>query len=232
VSKEPITPKTNIVVAEDHISSTVEAPICAYKLVTTEILEDIVKNTIADKISVSDLIRAMHSGGFGLIMTIFSLPIIIPLPPPFPSILSTPMVLFSFQMMVGFKAPYLPKRFSNLSVSRKILAMMVEKSSPYIRKAESIVRPRLLILSSGLAIRIVGFFCFIFSASVLLPMPLSNFIPGMGVLIASFGLLGRDGILILVGLVIGCIGIAITTTATLLGVEVIYAIKDFILNWF
>ena len=200
--------------------------------ITTEILEDVVKKTTADKISVSDLIIAMDAGGFGLIMTIFSLPIIIPLPPPFPSLISIPMVIFSFQMMVGYKSPRLPKKLSNLSVSRNVLAMMVEKSAPYIRKAESFVRPRLSMLSSDWFRKIIGFFCFAFSMSVLLPLPLSNFIPGMGVLIASFGLLGRDGVIILSGLLIGCIGIAITATAVFLGVEALYFIKDFILNLF
>jgi hypothetical protein len=68
--------------------------------------------------------------------------------------------------------------------------------------------------------------------SVLLPMPLSNFIPGMGILIASFGLLGRDGLIILSGLIVGCIGIVITTTAVLLGVEAIYIVKNWFLHWF
>jgi hypothetical protein len=200
------------------------------KTVTTEILEDVVNKTTADKISVNDLIIAMDAGGFGLIMTIFSLPIIIPLPPPFPSLISIPMVIFSFQMMVGYKSPRLPKKFSNLSVKRSVLAMMVEKSAPYIAKAETLVRPRLLILSSSWFRQIIGMFCFIFSMSVLLPLPLSNFIPGMGVLIASFGLLGKDGVIILLGLIIGCIGIAITATAVLLGVEAFNFIKDFFLN--
>ncbi len=202
------------------------------KTITTEILEDVVKKTTADKISINDLMIAMDAGGFGLIMTIFSLPIIIPLPPPFPSLISIPMVVFSFQMMLGYKSPRLPKRLSNLSVSRNVLAMMIEKSAPYIRKAETLVKPRLAIFSSGWFHQIIGLFCFIFSMSVLLPMPLSNFIPGMGVLIASFGLLGRDGVMILSGLIIGCIGITITTTAVFLGVEAIYIIKDWVLNWF
>lgn len=202
------------------------------KTITTEILEDVVNKTTADKISVNDLMVAMDSGGFGLIMTIFSLPIIIPLPPPFPSLISIPMVVFSFQMMIGCKSPRLPKRLSNLSISRNVLAMMIEKSAPYIRKAESFVRPRLLIFSSRWFHQIIGLFCFIFSMSVLLPMPLSNFIPGMGILIASFGLLGRDGLIILSGLIVGCIGIVITTTAVLLGVEAIYIVKNWFLHWF
>lgn len=202
------------------------------KLATAEILEDIVKKTVADKITISDLILAMNSGGFGLVMTIFSLPIIIPLPPPLPSIISIPMILFSFQMIIGYKSPHLPRIFSNLSISRKTLAMIVEKSSPYIRKAEAIVKPRFMILSSELAIRIIGLFCFIFSMSVLLPMPLSNFIPGIGILIASFGLLGRDGLIIIFGIVIGSLGVVVTATAIFFGVEAIYAIKNFIINWF
>jgi hypothetical protein len=201
------------------------------KVVTTEILEGVINKTSADKISINDLIVAMDAGGFGLIMTIFSLPIIIPLPPPFPSLISIPMVVFSFQMMLGYKSPKLPKRFSNFSIKRSVLAMMVEKSSPYIKKAESFVRPRLLPLSSDWFIKIIGFFCFAFSMSVLLPLPLSNFIPGLGVLIASFGLLGKDGIIILLGLLIGCLGVVITAAAVFLGVEAVYLVKNWIINW-
>ena len=201
------------------------------KLSTTEILEDVIKKNSADKISVHNLVLAMNSGGFGLIMTIFSLPIIIPLPPPFPSLMSIPMVIFSFQMMIGYKSPHLPKKLSNFSVKRSVLATMIEKSSPYIIKAESLVRPRLPMFSSDWFVRIIGLFCFVFSMSVLLPLPLSNFIPGMGVLVTAFGLLGRDGLIILLGLLIGCIGLFITATTVFFGVEVIYLVKDWVLNF-
>ena len=202
------------------------------KIITTEILEDVVNKTTADKISIVDLVSAMDAGGFGLVMTIFSLPIIIPLPPPFPSFIAVPMALFSFQMMIGCKLPKLPKMLSNISVKRSILAMMVEKSSPYIKKAESFVKPRLKALSSSWFRKVIGFFCFIFSFSVLLPLPLSNFLPGMGVLITAFGLLGGDGAIIILGLFVGCLGILITAIAVFLGVEAFSMIKDFALNWF
>ncbi|MFT5703183.1 MAG: hypothetical protein ACJAZX_001511 [Rickettsiales bacterium] len=202
------------------------------KVETTQILEDVVSKTFADKISIKDLITAMDAGGFGLIMTIFSLPILIPLPPPFPSLVSIPMMIFSFQMMIGFHSPKLPKKLSNLSIKRHILATMIEKSAPYIRKAETIVRPRLLIFSSDWFHQIIGFFCFMFSLSVLIPVPLSNFIPGMGVLIASFGVLRRDGVMILIGLLLGCLGIVITIIALLLGVEAFGILKNWVLTIF
>ncbi len=99
--------------------------------------------------------------------------------------------------------------------------MLVNKSSPYIRKVERILRPRLLFMTSPFADRIVGFFVLLFSSFVLLPIPLSNFIPGLGVLVISFGLLGKDGLVILLGIFIGISGIAISLAALILGAEFI-----------
>ncbi|MCA9423307.1 MAG: exopolysaccharide biosynthesis protein, partial [Nitrospira sp.] len=43
-----------------------------------------------------------------------------------------------------------------------------------------------------------------------LPIPLTNFPPGWGILIMSLGLLSKDGITILIGMIIGTIGVGIT----------------------
>jgi hypothetical protein len=190
-----------------------------HKIITTQVIEDAVNSSSTDRIPVRDLVQAMDSVGFGLVMMIFAFAIIIPTPPPFPSIISIPLVLFSLQMMIGYQAPKLPKKFSNLTVKRSVLATLVKKSSPYINKVERILRPRLLFMTSNIADRIIGFFVLLFSSFVLMPMPLSNFIPGLGVLIISFGLLGKDGLVIILGILVGLAGIAISTTAVVLGVE-------------
>jgi len=192
-----------------------------YKIITTQVIEDVVNSSSSDRIPFRDLVSAMDSVGFGLVMMIFAFGIIIPTPPPFPSIISIPLVVFSMQMMIGYQAPKLPQKFSKLTVKRSVLAMLVKKSSPYIRKVERILRPRLLFMTSNIADRIVGFFVLLFSSFVLLPMPLSNFIPGLGVLIISFGLLGKDGLIIILGILVGLAGIAISVTAVVLGAEFI-----------
>lgn len=192
-----------------------------HKIITTQVIEDVVNSSSADRVSVSDLVQAMDSVGFGLVIMIFAFGIIIPTPPPFPSIISIPLVVFALQMMIGYPAPKLPKKFSNLTVKRSVLAMLVNKSSPYIRKVERILRPRLLFMTSNIADKIVGFFVLLFSSFILLPIPLSNFIPGLGILIISFGLLGKDGLVIILGIVVGLAGIAISFTAVLLGAEFI-----------
>lgn len=198
------------------------------KVIATQVLEDVVNSSSGDRVLVKDLVDAMDSVGFGLAIMIFAFGIIIPLPPPFPSIISIPLVIFAAQMMAGYTSPKLPKRFANLTVKRSVLAMLIQKSSYYIRKVEKILRPRFAFMLYPGMERVIGFFIFIFSSFVLLPMPLSNFIPGLGVLIISLGLLGKDGVVVLLGIITGLTGIAISVTAVILGVEFFRYIKNFI----
>ena len=88
------------------------------KIITTQILEDLVNRSTADKVSVGDIINSMEAIGFGLALMIFSLGIIIPLPPPFPSIISLPLVVFSAQMVIGMSAPKLPTWLAKKEVKR------------------------------------------------------------------------------------------------------------------
>jgi hypothetical protein len=200
------------------------------KIITTQIIEDVVNRTSSDRILVRDLVEAMESIGFGLAMMIFSLGIIIPLPPPFPSIIALPLLIFSMQMILGYCAPKLPKMFSNLSVKRSVVAMLVRKSAPYIRKIEAILRPRWSFMISPNVERIIGFFTLVFAAFIAMPIPFSNFIPGIGILIISFGLLGKDGLVVCCGIFIGLIGMAVSIVAILLGVEALYYFKNLFLN--
>ncbi len=197
------------------------------KIITTQVIEDVVSNSSADRIPVRDLVEAMESVGFGLAMMVFAFGVIIPMPPPIPGIISIPLMIFSLQMIAGYASPKLPKKFSDMSVKRSILAMLVKKSVPYIRKVERFLRPRWSFMINQTAERIIGIFTLLFSFFVLLPLPLSNFIPGLGVLIISFGLLGKDGLVIIVGMFVGMMGIAISITAVLLGVEALQYLKHF-----
>ncbi|MBM3579466.1 MAG: exopolysaccharide biosynthesis protein [Alphaproteobacteria bacterium] len=193
-----------------------------HKIITTQVIEDVVNSTSSDRVPIRDLVYAMESVGFGLVMMIFALAITIPTPPPLPSIISVPLIVFSLQMMLGYSSPKLPKRFADLTVKRSVLATLVNKSAPYIRKIELILKPRLAFMTTKTAERLIGFFSLLFSSFILLPIPLSNFIPGLGILITSFGLLGKDGLVVLLGITVGIFGITVSIATVMLGVEVVY----------
>lgn len=194
----------------------------------TELLQDVVNKTTVDKVKIKDLIDAMDFAGFGLVMMIFSFAVLIPSPPPFPSIMSIPLVIFSAQMMVGFSVPHLPKMFAKTEVKRSTLMALAQKSAPYINKIERLLVPRLFFLFNPIAERIIGAMIFIFAMFILLPIPLSNFLPGLGILIISFGLLAKDGLVIILGIIIGMLGIAVSVAALILGIEIFSHIKNLI----
>lgn len=197
------------------------------KRTASDVLQGVVDNNTADKITLEEIKFALHERGFGLIMIVFALPLSvpIPMPPGVTAIPSIPLLLFSLQMVWGIDSPWLPKWVSKKSFNRETLAMLVMKASPYLTKVEKLLRPRLTFASSKLGERVVGVFCLVFSVSIAVPLPLTNFIPALGIVLMSLGLISKDGILIVFGMAVGTTGVLITTTILIFGVAVIDFLK-------
>jgi len=190
-----------------------------YNSPTSDILEGVVRDVTTDRISIQQMLLAMKASGFAIIMFLFGLPIVIPLPPPTPSLTAIPLLFFSFQMALGFNSLWLPKWLGNLSVKRSTLALLFEKSAPFIRRFERVAKRRLLFMSSMFGERVVGFFSFLFACSILIPVPLTNLIPGIGIIVMAFGLLGKDGLIVLLGILTGVCGVIFTGAIIIFGKE-------------
>lgn len=195
----------------------------------SEALHGMVRKNSADKISLYEVKSALHERGFGLIMLIFSLPLCLPLPlPPGATALpSIPLLLFSLQMVVGRDSPWVPMWLGKKTIKRQTLAMIIEKGAPYLQKVERFLRPRFSFTSSLGGERLVGLFCLIFSASIAVPLPLTNFIPAIGIAIMSLGLLSKDGITIIAGMFVGSCGVTLTASILIFGKSVIEKIFMF-----
>jgi hypothetical protein len=199
---------------------------------TTDLLEDVVVNNTSDMIYIKDIINNMNQGGFALIMLIFSLPILVPLPPPLPSFIALPLLIFSFQMMVGFSSPKVPKFIGNKQIKRQLLAKIIEKSVFQLRKTEKFVKSRWSFIFDIFNERIIGFLVIIFALSILVPLPLTNLLPGISILIISLSLLSKDGLILLFGLFIGISGVLMTISILFFGAGIIVTAKNYILNFF
>jgi len=185
----------------------------------SDVLEGVLRGNNADYISFQELNYALHERGFGLLMLFFSLPLAIPFPAPpgFTLIPSIPLLLFSIQMLRGMEAPWLPAWVGNKKIKRKTVALIVEKTAPYLKKMERLMRPRLSFASSKGGEKIVGLFALIFSLSIMIPLPLTNLIPAIGILLMSLGLLSRDGVPIILGMAVGTFGVTLTILIIILG---------------
>lgn len=179
---------------------------------TSESLALVVANNTNGTISIGEIKNALLERGFGILLAISALPLClpVPVPPGYTTFFSIPLFIFSGQMMFGMRAPWLPKWVEKKKVKRISFHKLVDKANPWLQKIERYLQPRITYISTRMWERVIGIFAFIFSVSIAIPLPLTNFPPGWGILIMSLGLLSRDGLTILIGMIIGTIGVGIT----------------------
>ncbi len=178
---------------------------------TSELLQLIVVQNTNEMITVDEIKNSLHERGFAVLLAIATLPICLPFPAPpgYTTIFAVPLFIFSVQMICGMKAPWIPQWLGKKAMKRGTLDKLITKATPWLRKIESYMHPRLTYISVHAWERIIGIFSFIFSISIALPIPLINFLPGLGILIMSLGLLSKDGLTIFAGMIVGTIGVGI-----------------------
>ena len=125
-----------------------------------------------------------------------------------------------------FRSPWLPKWLTRISVKRKILRFVILKSSPLLKKIEKFLKPRLVFITTGHGHQIIGFFATIFAICIALPLPFTNFIPALGIIAMSLGLLSRDGLIIFIGILIGIVGTIFTLAIIILGKKIALGLID------
>lgn len=192
----------------------------------SEVLEDAAQHYQSkhaeDRVSLGELMQVMHERGFGILLVIFVLPNCVPIPAPgVVSLTAIPLLFLSWQMLMGRDYPWLPSWIQNKTIRRTLLAKIVEKASPVMRKIEKLLRPRVSFATSETGEKIVGAFCFLFSLCIAVPLPWTNFIPGYGVMIMALGLLSRDGITIGIGMLVGLFGTVLTLSILIFGMEAV-----------
>ena len=178
-------------------------------------------NEIADtfrnqeNIKLGDILKAMERRGFGILIFIFNLPNLVPIPG-ITAIFSVPVIFISFQMMLGFKSPWLPVWVREKNVSYNTLQAAITKVNSYLTKVEKHIKP------SGE--RLVGFLCLISAITYALPVPFANLLPVMSVLIVSLGFFNKDGLVVTLGGITAILGVAFTVIVALTGLHAAYAL--------
>lgn len=188
---------------------------------TSEMLTKVVKNNNNDSITVEEIKNSLNERGFGILMAVASLPLCLPFPAPpgYTTFFSIPLFIFSIQMIFGMDSPWLPEWICRKKIRRTKLANFIEKAVPLLHKIEKLLKPRMINGNIEKWEKLIGFSSFIFAISIAIPLPLTNLPPGYGILIMSLGLLSKDGLTILIGLIIGIIGVILTCFVIKFGAE-------------
>lgn len=167
--------------------------------------------------TLGELLDALDERAFGLMLLLLALPCCIPFLWGIPQIVAVPMIALTAQLALGRTDPWLPEKLRSRPFVIDDMRGIVTRAKRYLGWVERLAHPRLSFLTEGRAVRIVGVLLLIPCASILVPLPSTNTAPGIGVAIASVGLIERDGLLTLFGLAFGLAWVLL-----LVGVVVLY----------
>lgn len=190
-----------------------------------EILVEIAADPMRERVSIADLVAALHDRAFGALMLIFAIPNAVPSIPGTSAILGAPLIFLAVQLAFGRK-PWLPAFIANRSMLRSDFASMVDRVAPWIRRAEKLLRPRFTILARPPAEYAIGALCLLMAIILFLPIPLGNMLPAIAICFFSLALLERDGVWVVLGVLLSIASTVIASAVIFAAVKALILLID------
>jgi hypothetical protein len=143
-------------------------------------------------------------------MFIFAVPNIIPTPPGTSAILGLPLVILTWQVLIGRQSLWLPAIVRQRRISRELIASFVSKVTPVMARLERVLKPRIgILVSSDAAERVIGLVTFPLAVALFLPIPFGNILPAAAIACIALGLAERDGLAVAVGYALSLASVAL-----------------------
>lgn len=180
-------------------------------------------------IGFSDILTHFKTQSFGLLLVFLALPSALPFPAPG---YSTPfgilLALLGLQLFFGRKEPWCPKKMASmrLNFSPKMFGWTLK----VLGLIEWFAKPRFRYLHRFCGQRAMGLSVFLLACIQALPIPLTNTLPALIILIFGLGLLEEDGLLLALaqGLAISAIAgyLFVGYWISVFGLEGLICLKD------
>ncbi|MCV9940791.1 exopolysaccharide biosynthesis protein [Boseaceae bacterium BT-24-1] len=163
------------------------------------------------RIAVRDIVAALRDRAYALLVVLLGLPNCLPMPPPIPLVCGLVLAFVAAQMLMARATPWLPQRLLNRSIAQADLARAVQRALPPLVRLERFSKSRLTMLGGPFALPVLGAVLLILALGLIVAAPFIGQIPlGLAVCLVGLGLVERDGVLIIVGAVVGAIGLALS----------------------
>jgi len=156
-----------------------------------------------ERVTLGDLIHRLGQSGFGLALIALALPAMIPIPGPFGMITGCCLVLIACQMLVGCHRLALPRFLADRHVTADGVKAVITQALPWVKRLEAIVREgRWKSLTGRSSHALVGIPVLLLAVVLALPIPFGNVGPVASLLVIGLSLVARDGLALMVGLVL------------------------------
>lgn len=191
-------------------------------------LRDAIRKLGRDRVAVGEVLDALGSRAFGLSIIIVMAPVCLPMPPGVPTVAGVILSIFAMQMLLGYKAPWLPRWLRTKTIGRSKLLSGIDDIERRLKFIERIARPRFQSLTQGTFARIYGLVFLVLGLILILPIPfLGNMPPALAAGVVALALAQRDGLLALFGLAASGGAVVFSYYAWHFGFEAVARIREF-----
>ncbi len=174
------------------------------------LLDDFALGDPKDVLRLGDLLSGFGQSAFGLVLFIAVLPAFIPIPGVGGAIGGPLVILIGAQLLLGLGKLWLPRFIANRGPHRSAMITFRTLLAPWLRRLEKLVRPRLHgVLDHKIALCFTGLLLVLLGVLLALPIPFTNYVFGVLLLLFALALLERDGALMLVAWVAGSIAVIV-----------------------
>lgn len=186
-------------------NSLVKAVIASEAPRLSEQFTHLIEMLSAHPVQLRDILAVMHGRAYTLLLILLSLPFCQPIPlPGFSTPFGVVIVLIGARLSLRLD-PWLPRRALDYEIRADVLLPVLTGSRKLIRRLEYFLRPRWsLLLDLGLLHHLYGAIILVCGILLLLPLPVpfSNLLPALTVVLLAAGMLEKDGYFVIAGLLV------------------------------
>ncbi len=183
------------------------APVTRYMRRISARLKEVAEGD-ATKLTLGGFIELMGPGAHRLLLFVLALLNMIPGPPGFGGLLAWTTLAVALAMVLG-RPIRLPGILARRKLPLKPLVIASKRAIDLAGLLSRFSKPRLRVLTGPLSTIPYGIFVMLVSLVMVIPVPLINAIPNVGLCVIAFSMLNRDGIGVLVGGVITVLGMGV-----------------------
>lgn len=169
-------------------------------------------NLEARETNIGELLKSLDHHGIAIMLILFSIPAALPIPAAgYSTILSIPLFLVGFRLLKNQSSIHLPQKISSRKINPSQFAGSISKLLKLTTFLEKFSKPRFeFFTSSKYALPILGLIIILLASSMALPIPGTNTAPAFAIFVIGFGMLEKDGFVVLLGIITSIVAICIS----------------------
>ncbi|WP_084798454.1 exopolysaccharide biosynthesis protein [Pleomorphomonas koreensis] len=182
-----------------------------------------------ERVSIGDIVRRLGRNGFDLALIALALPAMIPIPGPFGMVTGTCLVLVACQMLLGRRRLALPRLLADRHLAADGVKTVIAGALPWVRRLEALMRAGRWRSLTGRAGRLLmGVPVLLLAVVLALPIPFGNIGPVISLLVIGLSLMTRDGLALVVGLVLTLVTMLWTAALIVAGTHIAACLGGFL----